>query len=291
MVEDVIYGEHPEIAGMARAEFAEHRMRRGPGYSWRLAKSGTGNYSFRVTWVPGAVMVSGDIGHAAYEVWPSFGGLWEAVDLIAGAGCDYLTGKSGIRKEFDREGTVKSVLTVADGQMREARDFDLWEKIADRYGWHTESARNAAHQMKMAARFREDIDLDPGEIWRWLGNDAELIRYRDPVSARWHYEAVSLWARMMLADEPRWHLAWRRSRAEWKRLKGLRKHVFYRPDVVRLEQWLNGSQAWTRRGNRWCAVYPLKVFSVDLSRCGFWAAGGSSMPADSRSAAIFERAA
>lgn len=282
MADDTIYGAHPDIARLARQEFADHQMRRGPGYSWRLAKPGTGIYSFRVTWAPGVVMVSGDIGHAAYQVWPSFGTLWKAVDLIADSQCDYLTGKSGVAKEFDREGTVRAILSDADERMG-YEDFGLWEKILHEYGGYGENPRNGAHQMKMAARLRDDMGVEPNSLWQWLGDDAELMRYQDPASTRWHYEAVRLWARTMLAAEPTWHLAWRRGRAELQRLRQVRRHIVRRPSIIHVDHWLNGSKDWMRRGDRYCAIYPLTVFGYDLSRWGLWTGGGSSMSVDDRS--------
>ena len=208
---------HDDIAAMAKVEFAGHRIKKGPGLSWRMwdPKKG-GIYSFRVTWTPGHLIVTGDIGHADYCVWPSFSTLWGAIELAHGAGYDYLTGKTGVAQVYDEELTIQEVLRVADDQMK-YDDFSVWKNIVDEFEYG-DNHRNGAIQMKAASRMRSD-GLPEHKAWELAETSVRIY----PPETRWCYEALQLWCRTMLAKEPAWHRAWRWSQRKWVRIKRLPK--------------------------------------------------------------------
>lgn len=286
---------HADIAKMAAKAFAEHRMTKGPGMSWRLARLGTGTYSFRITWTPGAVTVTGDLGSTTYEAWPSFSTLWGAVELISSAHYDYLFGKSGAKTVFDPEATVQHAVEFADSYMRDFGDFQFWERIvaACLFGsfyrhpvtgertW-LENPRSGAVQMRALAELRRE-DLTPDRIYDILG-DPEMISYAPTPETRWHYEAVTLWARTMLMQEPAWHRLWRRYRRQRDRLRrDLRQGLLWRPTIYRPTSRGEQNETWVRHdspggGASWRAVVPFRPFGLDLSSLGLWCYQGSCTP-------------
>lgn len=276
---------------MVRKAFADHRMRKGPGLSWRLAKPGTGNYSFRITWVPGRIILTGDVGDEIYTGGP--GPLWESIEWVNGAGYDYLTGKATARQVYCHEATVEHVLQLADEYLTEHDDDRYWRILHKEFDWRgTLCLPTARHRKVLAMRFREDDERTSDKIYRMFG-DFELSCHEYEPRTRWHYEAVQLWARTMLAQESRWHYAWRQLVAAWKRLKEYRRYpVVFRPRlyVYARDGTLNGARHWLRheydfKGERracFKSVHPWKLFGHDLSRMGFWRIGGSSWPDDDR---------
>lgn len=244
---------HNDVAAMAKEVFAGHRMKKGPGLSWRMwDPKRSSAYYFRVTWTPGHLIVTGDIGHADYCVWPSFSTLWGAIELAHGAGYDYLTGKTGIRQVYDEKATIQDVLALADDQMK-CDDFTIWEKIAKEYlgavcinqfdydmgrapkKW-SPNPHSGAVQMKAAKAMRED-GLPEHVAWEIAETSTRIY----PAETRWCYEALQLWCRTMIATEPAWHRAWRWSQKKWARIKRLPKdwrELHRRPKLF--EHDLNG---------------------------------------------------
>ncbi len=282
---------HPDIQKIAALSFADHRLTKGPGYSWRMGKPNTGAYSFRVTWAPGSLTVTGDIGSAVYEVWPSFGTPWSAIDLVSQASFDYLCGKSGVREEFDRDSTVEHLLQSAYSELRYGSRPDLFKQICDEYGGDPDDARDR----KEAARaFRDDLNLTAERVYN-ITCDSEAPSYSYPASARWAYEALKLWAATMRAQEPLWHQACRRARREYGALRReLRAQKSFLPDLYVTPDTSSGGKFWVRRTRveggqerAWmAAVVPMRIFGLDLSPIGLWRDQGSATPlrGDSRDA-------
>lgn len=275
---------HADLIPMIRDAFAHHVMTKGPGLSWRLGKPGTGIYHFRVTWCPGAIIVTGDVGDAVYHASP-FGSLWGAIDLIHGASWDYLTGKSGAQREFSSEATVKHVLELADEYLRDWEDDRFWRILRKEYDWdETRDLSIESNRAEIAERFRED-DLTAERVYNMFG-DFEMPQTEYDSRTRWLYEALQLWTTEMLRQEPYWHRACRRLLTQWRRLKEYRRYpVRFRPALYRTADgrgW-NGATYWRRHewGNgkaSFRSMHPWKLFGRDLSRFGLWREGGSSCP-------------
>jgi hypothetical protein len=226
-----------EIEQLSASAFADHRMTKGPGLSWRLGQDNTSYYSFRVTWTPGVVIVTGDIGTAIYNVWPSFNNLWDAVDLIKNASFDYLAGKSGEKLEFDQDATIRNILTQADHEIRQSEkgeDCQIWKALFDWcYDPYTDNHRNATQQMKVAKWLREEANICPEQIAINLGDIDdwwELYRSRYPAQSHWCYQAVKLWAGKMEDQKPltvKMHRRWKTIKREIRSYRDC--PVVYRP--------------------------------------------------------------
>lgn len=275
--------QHPDIQKIAALSFADHRLTKGPGRSWRMGKPKTGAYSFRVTWTPGVLIVSGDIGSAVYQVWPSFGTLWSAIDLVSNASFDYLAGKSGVQKEFDRDETVSSLIRYAYESLRSGHQDSFFKHVCDEYGGDPDNYQDRKEAVR---EFRDDDSLTAERVYNITG-DFKAPTYSLPASARWTYEAVHLWAATMQAREPAWHRLWRmvlRERDKLKDLRRARKH--FRPALYTRLRSYSYPKFWARvpyhfdgvETARMAAVIPLMVFGLDLSVIGLWREQGSSWP-------------
>lgn len=189
--------ENDTIKRVAAQSFAEHLMEDAPSRSWRLAKPGTGFYAFRVTWAPGMLAISGDIGTCVYEVWPAFQTVNGAVSLVSEAHFDYLAGKSQTKQEVDQEATVQHLLQVAYDDLRGGSRPRLFKLLCDEYGG---DHKDPLDRKEAARAFRDDQGLTAERVYNITG-DFEAPSYSFPSAARWAFEAVKLWAAKMRSLE------------------------------------------------------------------------------------------
>ncbi|SFL17544.1 hypothetical protein [Methylorubrum salsuginis] len=275
--------DHTDIQRIAAKSFADHRLTKGPGFSWRMGRSNRSAYSFRVTWAPGVVCVSGDVGEAVYQVWPSFSTLWDAVDFISRADFDYLCEKGNSRKEFDRDATVDGAIQHGYESLRHGSRPDLFERLCDEYGGDADKTRDRKDAVRA---FRDDQDLTAARIYDITG-DGEDIVYSYPPGARWTYEAAKLWAATMKAQEPAWHRAWRWVQRERAKLRGeMKARRHFRPALYVSPKGYGHVKHWVRlrwehdgkSGERMAAVIPFRPLGLDLSCIGLWREQGSSTP-------------
>ena len=187
--------EHDNIARIAAQSFADHVMQDAPARSWRLGQMGRSAYAFRVTWAPGLLAISGDVGSAVYEAWPSFNTIEGAIDLVDKACFSYLNEKAGFRDEFDQDATVESLIKNAYADLRNGHRQELFEQLCDEYGG---DANNPVDRKEAVRAFRDDGGLSAERVYGITG-DFEAPLYRPPAQARWTYEAAKLWAKHMRA--------------------------------------------------------------------------------------------
>lgn len=186
------------IDRIAAKSFAGHVIEDAPSRSWRLGKPGTSCYAFRITWAPGTLAVSGDVGSAVYEVWPAFNTLDGAIDLVSSAGFDYLAAKSGAKKEFDRDETVAHLIRNAYADLRNGYRDSFFKHVCDEYGGDPDDRMDRKEAVR---EFRDDADLTAERIYSITG-DFEAPIYTMPSDARWAFEAVKLWAKMVAESRP-----------------------------------------------------------------------------------------
>lgn len=315
-MEEKIYGAHPDIARMAREYFASHVMDSGPGYSWMFRTPGKTSYWFRVTWAPGIVTVSGDIGDITYRGGSS--DLWDTIEWVAGGDYCYLTGKTKAKKEFDAKATEEELIRIANHEAIEVarewwsdvkRDYhmfqdeipfydhwtdaknmnrhpgySLWSRLADATEWSCDMT-----VAKNRRRVKDDLyKYVNSQAVYGLGIEDFYGCHEYTAETRWCYEAARHWAKTMLAKEPRWHWAWRRWKFHISNLKRSRRYITFNPDIytARDGKEFNGSRKWTlvhRKkwadddlGITYLALYPFRPFGIDMSRFGLWTTGGST---------------
>ena len=189
---------HDNIVRIAAKAFNEHVMHDAPAQSWFLGKPGTSTYAFSITWSPGILCVSGDVGRGVFEHWRAFATLAGSVDLVTDADFDYLCEKGGFAKEFDREATAEHLIEGAYQNWRCGGRPQFFDQVCDEYGGDVEVVRDRKEAVRA---FRRDCDLTAERVYRLTG-DREDPLYRYPAAARWAFEAVKLWAAKMRAAVP-----------------------------------------------------------------------------------------
>src|SRR5262249_39254550 len=107
------------------------------GYSWVIGKPGESNYRFRVTWAPGNLFLSGDLGEETWTHYHAMPELWAAIFWFGGSSYDYLVGKCTAEQVFDRDRTVEHILESAYRSIRDSWTGLSWIPAArshKRYG-------------------------------------------------------------------------------------------------------------------------------------------------------------
>lgn len=114
--------EENEIRGWARKEYAGHLMSAGPCVSRRFRRAdGRFAYAFNLTWVPGTVSLSGDVGEISIVHYHALSSFREGMEWLAEAEYDYLMGKASPREEvLDHDQTTQTILEMANSELRDA---------------------------------------------------------------------------------------------------------------------------------------------------------------------------
>lgn len=266
-------------------DLGQHAMRRETGWTWRCQKPGTWVYAFRVTWSPGSLALSGDVGDLIVNHY-SFNDPWAAAAWVNGAGFDYFMEKTSTRKEYDSEATAEHIVETAYQSLREGGHSRLMERIADRYGdgdHETPDGRKSACRELLGSSSLEERDAYD------LTEDPEMLVYEYPGRTRGLYEAFKWWAARMWDTEPAWHKAVRLHRRIRSELAEFRRHpVVFGPvlyatyDAKGQPVRFNGATYWRWRFDdgprRYQALMPFRLLGRDLSRFGLWRLQGSSWP-------------
>jgi hypothetical protein len=125
-------------------------------------------YSFTLTWAPGVLTVSGDIG----EIVITHGDLMsfdEGIKWAAASDYDYLMGKSNLKKEYDPDKTFKSLVEDANRELISYIQGDRSHDPAQRKWVYRGGFRRAL------CRYRKEVadgQIEFAEAHRqWLGSD------------------------------------------------------------------------------------------------------------------------
>lgn len=111
-----------KIKGWAQKEYATHVMSPGECVSRRFRRSdGRSHYHFNLTWVPGTLSLSGDVGEISLVHYAALKEFRSGCYWLSGASYEYLVGKAaGDHREYDREGTVDFLVEMANSQIIDA---------------------------------------------------------------------------------------------------------------------------------------------------------------------------
>lgn len=107
-------GRYDEDHARAIGWIVRHEMRDRPSRSFWFSEPGKGSiYAFALTWSPGTLALSGDLGELVLTHYQAMPTLESAVAWAARADADYLLGKSNRKKSICREGTVEGIIEGA----------------------------------------------------------------------------------------------------------------------------------------------------------------------------------
>jgi hypothetical protein len=187
------------IAAIAAEEFASHAISDYPSKSWMVRGKDIHNH-FVVTWTPGSVFVSGDLGGSAYGC-HGFATLEETLAIISHGDFEYLTSKSTHELKYNAYATAKSIVRNAYDQFRQG-DPSIMERIVDLVGDRIDcpDARKEACRSLLTNARADDLSED--EAYE-LVNDSEELCRKYGIDANWHFQALQEWARQMRASMAR----------------------------------------------------------------------------------------
>ena len=144
---------------------------------------GRQEYWFRVTWLPGQLLLTGDLGCLSvthYHALPSFE---DAVKWMRGACFEYMMEKTGVQRSYDRDATLAAVNEMT------REDADLAQSIA-------EYAADFANE-EFADRWLQDELWEQGSAVEFFGRVGLQDYYgtcRYPAQYRWQWHALRHWA-------------------------------------------------------------------------------------------------
>jgi hypothetical protein len=113
--------KHDELAERQwmREAFAEHQISQTKAMAWICAargKDGRPNsaYWFNVSWTPGVLTVTGDIGDANFTHRNALNTFDGALKWLKDSDFEYLMGKSSIKKEINKKKTIAQIVEIAN---------------------------------------------------------------------------------------------------------------------------------------------------------------------------------
>lgn len=107
-------GRYDADLAQAADWIGRHEMREQPSRSFWFSEPGKGSiYAFGLTWAPGTLALSGDLGELVLTHYHAMPTLEAAVGWAASADADYLLGKSNRKKSIDREATIEGIVEGA----------------------------------------------------------------------------------------------------------------------------------------------------------------------------------
>ena len=107
-------GRYEEHIARASEWIARHEMRDRPSRSFWFSEPEKGSiYAFALTWTPGTMILSGDLGELVLTHYQAMPTLDSAVAWAAHADADYLLGKSNRKQVINREATIEGIIEGA----------------------------------------------------------------------------------------------------------------------------------------------------------------------------------
>lgn len=107
-------GRYSKDHATATDWIARHTMTDRPSRSFRFSEPGKGSvYAFALTWSPGTLALSGDMGELVLTHYHAMPTLEEAVAWAARADADYLLGKSNRKQVICRASTIEGIIEGA----------------------------------------------------------------------------------------------------------------------------------------------------------------------------------
>lgn len=192
------------------SSFSEHELKAAPECkSWSVGKPGEFCYGFRVVWLPGVLHLSGDLDeltvthYVAMPTWP------QAVNWVSDASFDYLMSKSTAQKEFNQRRTVAELIRQADEQLEHSDSRDEWERIFAYldgffssgvvFDAQAQDPTRPEDRAKAASLLLDEayMDVTPETTYHSFEQIDWSGVYDYKPQARWQYEALQLWARLV----------------------------------------------------------------------------------------------
>lgn len=117
--------ERHKIVAETRARLRGHATSPRPSVSWHFNAVTDDlkylfDYSFAVTWTPGTLVLSGDLGELTVTHWNAMSTMEHAVRWMLGASFGYIISKSDAKEVYDSAGTRADILRMANEEPLES---------------------------------------------------------------------------------------------------------------------------------------------------------------------------
>lgn len=155
--------------------------------SWLMKNPESQGYWFRVTWCPGSLMVSGDVGEIVLTHYQAMPTWQEAVKWVRGACHGYLMQKSNKERKFDEEDTIKQIIHMANEHSGYGDDT-MWEKLARDTGLSIEDKEGIASEIGLG--FFESAQ----DVYEFMDDADWTGSYEYDIETHYLYKALQLWA-------------------------------------------------------------------------------------------------
>ncbi len=177
--------------------FSGHSLiRNADSKSWLIKNPENQGYWFRVTWCPGSLSVSGDVGEIVLTHYQAMPTWQDAVKWVKGACHGYLMQKSNKERHFDEEDTVKQIIHMANEQS-EYGDDEMWEKLARDTGFPVEDKEG------IAAEIKTGLFESAQDVYEFM-NDADWTgTYKYDIETHFLYKALQIWANEVYNGMPK----------------------------------------------------------------------------------------
>jgi len=156
--------------------------------SWLVKNPKKQGYWLRVTWCPGSLSVSGDVGEIVLTHYHAMPTWQEAVEWVKGSCHVYLMQKSNKKREFNEEETVKQILLIADEYLNDFDDDSFWVKLA----------KTTTIDITNKDEIREEIKLgyfeSPQTVYEFMDHGDWTGSYLYDIETHYLYAALQLWA-------------------------------------------------------------------------------------------------
>ena len=189
-----------------------------PSRTWHVSgRPSTNEYWHRITWTPGMLALSGDIGSMVVEHY-SFDSWQSAIGWVRGASFDYFMEKTRIgRSEIDVEATVEGLIEDAERWLADSVDgvngvaaraeaadlsgFRILDKIAVNFYDLTKPHARKSLIAELRDRLRHG-DIGGHEVADAVEDSEDLIcTYPDLFRCQLRYTAFKRWAEQVFALE------------------------------------------------------------------------------------------
>lgn len=167
-------------------DFSAHEITPQESSSWLVRDPAKGYYWFRVTWIPGVLLLSGDIGELVLTHSQALKDLDYGIRWLAGSNCIYLLQKSSCKQEFNYQATIESLVRYA----KETGEDTQWEQLYELAGCDSHVARDNVHE----ALQHMESEVFEHDIYE-ATQDAECLVYLYPEHAKFQIQALQFWAK------------------------------------------------------------------------------------------------
>lgn len=187
---------YKQVDDMAAEKFAGHEINRQHQVAtFRVGKPNTTNYGFFVTWRPGTLALSGDLGNITATHYQALMTLESTIEWMADAEFYYFMEKTGVDRVYDLGATVQDFKDFADedaGWERARGDQSLWQRLMVHCSVTTHDdclkrLKEATEHHYQAAMLAQDMEIDD-----YTG----ATKYAD--QCRWQWLALRHWAKEMV---------------------------------------------------------------------------------------------